>query len=161
MITLNLITIIKAPVQTVFDLSRNIDLHATTMQHTGEQAVAGTTTGLIGLNETVTWRARHFGLMLSLTTKITAMENPHQFTDEQVRGPFKRLHHVHRFEQTGGGGTRMIDEFQFESPCGWLGRLTDRLILKRYLTRLLQHRNEVIKNVAEQLVKLNALNPQT
>ena len=154
MITLNLITVIKAPMQTVFDLSRNIDLHTTTMQHTGEQAIAGTTTGLISLNETVTWRARHFGLMLSLTTKITAMESPDEFTDEQVRGPFKRLHHVHRFEQMDGGATRMVDEFQFESPYGWLGQLVDRVILKRYLVRLLQHRNEVIKNVAEQFVKL-------
>lgn len=151
MITLNLITIIKAPVQTVFDLSRSIDLHTDSMQHTGERAIAGTTTGLIGLNETVTWRARHFGLMLRMTTKIIAMESPHRFTDEQVRGLFKRLHHVHRFELIVGSGTRMIDEFQFESPCGWLGRIVDRVVLKRYLTRLLQHRNEMIKNVAEQL----------
>lgn len=150
MTTLNLITTINAPVNKVFDLARSIDLHTNSMQYTDERAVAGTTTGLIDLHETVTWRARHFGLMLSLTTRITAMDAPQQFTDEQLKGPFKKLHHVHLFEESNGTTTIMKDEFQFESPCGWLGRAVDRLILKGYLKRLLEHRNQTIKKVAEQ-----------
>jgi hypothetical protein len=58
--TIKPITSISAPVEFCFDLARSIDLHTQSMQHTGEKAVAGTTIGLIGLNETVTWRARHF-----------------------------------------------------------------------------------------------------
>ncbi|WP_421978731.1 hypothetical protein [Roseivirga seohaensis] len=47
-------TIIKAPVQRCFDLSRSIDLHQISTIETKERAIAGKTSGLIGLNETVT-----------------------------------------------------------------------------------------------------------
>ena len=55
-------TLIVAPIERVYDLARDVDLHARSMAHTNERAVAGRTTGLIGLGETVTWRARHFGI---------------------------------------------------------------------------------------------------
>jgi len=47
-------TMIAAPPAIVFDMARDIDLHCTTAKHTQERSVAGTTTGLIGLNDWVT-----------------------------------------------------------------------------------------------------------
>ena len=38
--TITLTTIIKAPIENVFDLARSIDLHQHSMQHTKEKAVA-------------------------------------------------------------------------------------------------------------------------
>lgn len=43
----------------------------------------------------------------------------------------------------------MIDHFYFQSPLGLVGELTDSLVLKNYLTRLLTQRNAVIKKYAE------------
>lgn len=43
----------------------------------------------------------------------------------------------------------MIDKFHYEVPYGIVGKVFDILILKRYMTRLLQDRNKVIKQVAE------------
>lgn len=37
-------------------------------------AMTGVTSGLIGLGEHVTWRAKHFGFWHELTSEITAME---------------------------------------------------------------------------------------
>jgi hypothetical protein len=60
--SIELATSIAAPIERVFDLARSIDLHMKSTSRTGERAIAGTTSGLIGLGQGVTWRARHFGI---------------------------------------------------------------------------------------------------
>ncbi|WP_256010177.1 SRPBCC family protein [Desertivirga xinjiangensis] len=145
-------TKIKAPREVCFDLARSIDLHQETMQHTNETAIAGVTSGLIGLDETVTWCARHFGVQMELTSKITQCIFPQVFIDEMLNGPFKKLQHTHRFEAKEDY-TLMVDEFQYESPLGLLGRLADRLFLKKYMKSLLQQRNARIKQKAEITLK--------
>ena len=143
-----LTTLIHAPIEKVFDLSRSVDLHMESTKQTGEKAIAGKTSGLIGLGETVTWRARHFGIWQTLTSKITEYDRPNLFVDEMVNGAFKSFRHEHRFTASGSQ-TIMKDVFEFESPLGLLGRLFNRLILTRYMTKLLVERNRVIKETAE------------
>ena len=46
----------------------------------GQVAVGGRTSGLIGLGEEVTWRARHFGVTQHLTSKITAFDPGPEWT---------------------------------------------------------------------------------
>jgi ligand-binding SRPBCC domain-containing protein len=75
-----------------------------------------------------------------MTSRITALEAPHRFVDEQVRGPFARFRHEHRFEPSAGG-TRMVDEIEFRAPLGVLGVVAERLALARYLPRLIRERN--------------------
>lgn len=144
---IHLETRIKSGIQICFDLSRSIDLHKISMSRSNETAVAGTTSGLIGLNEFVTWEAIHFGIKQRLTSLITAFDYPNHFRDEQLKGPFKSIVHDHFFEQRGEW-VIMKDDFQFESPFGLLGKMANP-ILTRYLTQLLTERNRVIKNYAE------------
>ncbi|MBC7913322.1 MAG: SRPBCC family protein [Pyrinomonadaceae bacterium] len=143
-----LYTKIYATPEACFDLARSIDLHLDTMKHTGETAIAGVTSGLIGLNETVTWKARHFGVVMTLTSKITECSSPEIFADEMVAGPFKMMKHRHVFEQKDGY-TLMTDKFEYESPLGILGKLADALFLRKYMQHLIEHRNLVIKQKAE------------
>lgn len=146
--TILLETIINAPIEVCFDTARSIDMHLESMQHTGERAIAGRTSGNIGAGETVTWRARHFGILFRMKVRITACQPYFLFTDEMERGPFKKMKHQHYFEETLAG-VRMRDIFFFESPCGWIGKLVDRYILAPYLLKLLLRRNEVLKATAE------------
>lgn len=141
-------TEINAPIHVVFDLSRSIDFHLKTTEQTGEKAIAGKTSGLIGLNETVTWRAKHFGITQKLTSKITVMRRPDIFVDEMTEGIFKSLCHQHLFLEENNK-TLMIDIFEFESPLGLLGKCANRLFLKSYLERFILERNTLIKNAAE------------
>ncbi|WP_435226445.1 SRPBCC family protein [Niabella hirudinis] len=141
-------TLIKADPETCFDLSRSIDLHRFSTVQTGERAVAGKTTGLIGAGETVTWQARHFGVRQKLTSKITMYDQPFHFRDEQLKGAFRFMKHDHYFNAVEGG-TLMKDVFEFQSPLGILGQLTDAIIMKGYLTRFLTKRNRVVKDIAE------------
>ena len=96
--TIQLETIIDAPIELCFDLSTSIDLHKLSTGKTNEQAIAGRTSGLIQLNETVTWQATHFGIRQKLTSKITAYERPFHFRDEMLKGTFKSICHDHYFE---------------------------------------------------------------
>lgn len=146
--TIQLQTKIKANIQTCFDLSRSIDLHKISTANTNEKAIAGVTTGLINLGETVTWQATHFGITQKLTSKITAYNRPFHFRDEQVKGIFASIIHDHYFD-TDGDAVIMKDTFTYESPYGILGRLFNKLILTKYLTKLLAQRNNIIKEFAE------------
>lgn len=75
----------------MFNLSRSIDLRKISTEHTQEKAIASKTSGLIGLNETVTWRAKYLGIYQTLTTKITEYDFPEYFADEMITGAFKRF----------------------------------------------------------------------
>jgi ligand-binding SRPBCC domain-containing protein len=148
MITIFLTTVIHAPRQRVFDLARSIDAHMESTAKSNERAVDGVNKGLIGLQETVTWEARHFGIKQQLKVRITEMESPTHFTDEMVSGAFKAMKHSHRFNETQDG-TEMIDELTFASPLGILGRAVDAIVLKKYMLRFLTQRNAVLKKLAE------------
>ena len=145
---IHLQTQIKAPKRIVFDLARSIDLHEISAKQTKEQAVFGTVTGLIELGESVTWKARHFGIWHRLTSKITMFDAPDFFTDEMVKGPFKSFVHEHRFI-TRNDTTILIDIFDYQSPFGLLGKVADIIFLKWYMIRFLIKRNKVIKHYAE------------
>jgi ligand-binding SRPBCC domain-containing protein len=145
---IELTTLIHAPIQRVFDLSRSVDLHSVSTAHTGERAVAGVTSGLMALGQEVTWRARHFGIWQHLTSRIVAFDSPFHFRDSQVRGAFRRFDHDHFFSHERGT-TFMKDVFDYESPFGILGRLADSLFLAEYMKQFLMTRNRLIKEAAE------------
>ncbi|MFT5725848.1 MAG: ligand-binding SRPBCC domain-containing protein [Bacteroidia bacterium] len=139
---------IQAPIDRVFDLSRSIDLHIISTQQTHERAIAGRTSGLIDLGETVTWRAKHFGIYQTLTSQITNLHRPFSFTDEMVQGIFKSFKHQHKFTNDGIH-TLLTDIFDYEAPFGILGHAANVLFLKWYMRRLLERRNNTIKAYAE------------
>jgi len=146
--TIQLETIIDADIKICFDLSRSIDLHQISTAKTNEKAIAGITSGLINLNDTVTWEAVHFGIKQQLTSIITQFNSPFHFRDEQQKGAFKYFCHDHYFK-VQNGKVIMTDRFEFSSPFGIIGKLFDKLILKYYMKSFLLERNQVIKEFAE------------
>lgn len=146
--TLHLTTFIAAPAERVFDLSRSIDLHRESMSRYKEEAVSGVRFGLIEKEETVTWKARHFLKNRLLRVKITEMKKKEMFTDEQIEGDFKALRHEHYFKPCENG-TIMIDILHFEAPYGMIGKMLNSVYLAKYMRRLLEQRNKVIKDYAE------------
>jgi len=150
---IHLETIIAAPTEIVFDVSRNITVHAEADKAHNLRAIAGVTEGLINLNETVTWEAKHFGFNLNHTTKIIAMNRPHSFSDEMIKGMFGHWHHLHKFETLKDGKTKMIDLVDLASPFGVLGKIVDAVYLKSYMTKFLLEHNKNIKRVAEEKLK--------
>jgi len=145
---IHLTTFIAAPVDRVFDLSRNVDLHKKSMIKYKEEAVAGIRFGLIEKDETVTWRARHLFKTRLLRSRITEMVKPQIFVDEQSQGDFKMMKHEHHFKPCENG-TIMIDVIHFETPYGAMGRWFNTLYLTKYVRKLIEQRNNTIKEFAE------------
>ncbi|QYS86705.1 SRPBCC family protein [Flavobacterium oreochromis] len=143
MTTLHLKTIINSKIQTVFNASRNLDFHKESLASTNERIIAGKQNGLIEEGETVTWRGKHFGCYLTHKSLITQMNKYDSFTDEMVDGHFKSFVHHQFIEQ--GNMTLMIDTIHYSVPYGLLGRFFDFLVLKKYLRKLIEERNEFLK----------------
>jgi ligand-binding SRPBCC domain-containing protein len=154
--TIVLETFIDAPIERVFDLSKSIDLHKHTMTDSQEEAISGRTSGLIELNETVTWRAKHFGIYQLLTVKIIDYDRPTMFCDKMLKGTFASMKHIHQFENQGKG-TKMTDIFHFTSPLGLIGVFANWLFLNRYMTKLLKKRNIELKVIAESGMSLTTI----
>lgn len=148
MAAFRIVTPIAAPIGRCFDLAGDIDFHTRSLADTGEQAVAGRTTGLIGPGESVTWEARHLGVRQRFTAVVTAFDPPVYFRDEMTAGAFRSFAHDQRFEERDGS-TVMTDEVVFRSPFGPVGWLVDYAFLTGYLRRLLERRCRAIKHEAE------------
>jgi ligand-binding SRPBCC domain-containing protein len=75
-------------------------------------------------------------------------KRPLSFTDEMVDGDFRSMKHEHHFKRIDNG-TLLIDLFHFETPYGAIGKLVNQLYLTRYMKKLLETRNQHIKEYAE------------
>ena len=151
MVCLEEVVVIRAPIHRCFDLARSVEVHLAHNVHSGESALVegGVVSGLLDLGDCVTWRARHFGVRLRLTSAITAMRRPEYFHDTMLRGPFHLMCHDHTFRALGPDSTEMRDLFRFAAPLGPLGWIAERLVLRRYMRALLRERNAVIRRFAE------------
>jgi ligand-binding SRPBCC domain-containing protein len=148
MVRIELTTVIAAPIERCFDLSRSIDAHMASTDWTGERAIAGVTSGLIGSGQEVMWTGRHFGINITHTSRITAYDRPRYFQDSMVRGMFCQFCHDHYFT-VQDGRTAMKDVMQFEAPLGLGGRVIESVILEKHMRSLLTRRNEYLRQVAE------------
>jgi ligand-binding SRPBCC domain-containing protein len=144
-------TTVMAPPNRVFAASLSIDDHLASMAASGEQVIAGVVAGRIGLGQTVTWRARHFGIKWTMTSQISELEEPDRFVDEQLRGPFKTFRHEHLFRSIADG-TDMLDSITFQAPLGPLGWVAERALLSWYLPKLIRQRNNYLKTELERSV---------
>lgn len=86
----------------------------------------------------IDYRLRVRGVPVRWRTRITAWDPPHRFVDEQLRGPYRRWIHEHRFEAEDGG-TRMIDTVDYAAPGG---RWIERLLVDRDVEAIFAYRRE-------------------
>lgn len=136
-------TMVPAPPGAAFALALSVELHTGSMAKSREVAIGGRTAGILRDGEEVTWRAWHFGLPWTMTSRITEYDPPWRFVDEQVQGPFRSFRHVHLFNAEPPG-TRMIDQVEFIAPFGPAGVAAERLVLARYLRKLIVIRNSYL-----------------
>jgi ligand-binding SRPBCC domain-containing protein len=91
------------------------------------------------------YRLKLYGLAFRWRTLIAIWEPPFQFVDEQVRGPYRRWIHTHRFVQTPDG-TEMTDHVEYQLPLWPIGEV-GLPIVRRQVNRIFNYREQVIRNV--------------
>jgi ligand-binding SRPBCC domain-containing protein len=80
-----------------------------------------------------------FGLPVRWRAFIREFDPPYRFVDVQVRGPFARWEHRHRFLEERGG-TWVEDRVTYRLPLGPFGRLAHALVVERELGALWDYR---------------------
>ena len=144
--TIRIETWIDAPMERCFKLALSIDLHLASARQTGERITSGVRSGLLSLDDTVTWSGRHFGLRFRHTALIDQLRPCMYFRDVMVAGRFRYFEHEHHFAMMNDG-TRMRDELRFSAPTIFAWAI--ERILRRHLIRLIKRRNAILKRVAE------------
>ncbi len=91
----------------------------------------------------IDYSLRVHGFPIRWTSEITVWDPPTRFVDVQIRGPYRRWHHLHRFEGLGTC-TRVIDEVEYACPGG---RLVHELFVKRDLVRIFEYRQAVLEKI--------------
>lgn len=86
-----------------------------------------------------------FGVPFRWRTRIESFD-ARQFTDVQVRGPYRYWRHVHEFEPAPGG-TRMRDRVDYEVPLGPLGEIAGALFVTRQVEHIFDFRRTTIQNI--------------
>jgi ligand-binding SRPBCC domain-containing protein len=143
-------TKIRAPIELCFDLARDVNAHAQSAAFSLERVVApGRTEGLLELGDLVAFEGRHFGIKQRFVARITELKRPDRFIDEMVQGAFKRLRHVHEFLSIGEI-TTMRDILEWQAPFGVVGRIADRLFLRRHMLWFVSTKQNALKQIAEQ-----------
>jgi ligand-binding SRPBCC domain-containing protein len=92
----------------------------------------------------IEYRLKLHGVPVRWRTRIDAWEPPHRFVDVQTRGPYALWHHTHEFEADGPGATLLRDRVRYALPFGPLGEIARRLLVRRDLERIFDHRRDAV-----------------
>ena len=91
----------------------------------------------------IEYRLKLHGFPLGWKSRITAWDPPHRFVDEQIRGPYRRWEHEHRFEPSGEG-TIVRDLVRYAVLGGWV---VDRLFVRRDIDRIFSFRRKKLLQI--------------
>lgn len=86
------------------------------------------------------------GIKLHWVTEITHVKEGFYFVDEQRFGPYTFWHHQHLLEDVPGG-TLMKDIVHYKAPLGALGKLANRMFIKRQLSQIFSYRHQAVEEL--------------
>ena len=94
----------------------------------------------------IDYTIRLFGIQVHWRTLITMYDPPHEFIDEQIKGPYNFWHHNHKFKEVEGG-VEISDKVNYSIPMGVFGRVLHFFWIKRDLEKIFLHRKKFFENI--------------
>jgi len=86
-------------------------------------------------------RVRIGPLWRTWISEHTAYDEGRMFRDIEIKGPFARWEHTHRFEPDGPSACYLEDRVEYALPLGALGKLVAGRYVRRKLDRLFAYRH--------------------
>ncbi len=86
----------------------------------------------------IDYRLRFRGLPIKWRSEILVWDPPHRFVDSQVKGPYRKWVHDHRFVEREGG-TLASDRVDYSVLGGWL---VNTLLVRRDVERIFTYRRQ-------------------
>jgi uncharacterized protein YbjT (DUF2867 family)/ligand-binding SRPBCC domain-containing protein len=136
--------LIPRPIDEVFDFfSRPRNLQRLTPSSMGFEFLTDDTEMRTGLE--IAYRIRPlFGIPIGWLTRITEFDAPTGFRDVQLRGPYRRWEHVHRFEAIEGG-TLVHDDVEYDVPGGPVGDALNHFVIRNELRWIFLYRSWAVR----------------
>lgn len=89
------------------------------------------------------------GIKMNWVTEITHVKEKVYFVDEQRFGPYSFWHHRHSF-QPGNNGVDMFDDLHYKIPFGALGRVANRILIKKQVLQIFDYRYKKLEAIFNQ-----------
>ncbi len=86
------------------------------------------------------------GIKMRWVTEITHVKEQEYFVDEQRSGPYRLWHHQHHIKAIHGG-VLMTDIVNYQPPFGFIGRITNTLLIKQQLNEIFEFRTKKIEEM--------------
>ena len=94
----------------------------------------------------IDYQLRIHGIPLKWRSEITVWDPPYRFVDEQLRGPYRRWVHEHRFTEVEGG-TLVEDQVRY-AVLG--GALINKLFVAPDVNRIFDYRRDRLRSLFEE-----------
>jgi ligand-binding SRPBCC domain-containing protein len=87
-----------------------------------------------------------FDFPVKWSTRITHVDRPRGFEDEQEEGPYEFWHHRHVFKEVPGG-VEVTDIIEYKIPFGLFGKMLDMLLIQSRLEYVFAYRRRKIGEI--------------
>jgi ligand-binding SRPBCC domain-containing protein len=145
---LETVTIIKRPLTEVFGFfSKAENLNLLTPPEL-QFSILTPTPIVMKQGQIIDYRIKLSGIPFNWKTEICEWNPPFRFVDQQLKGPYVRWHHTHRFIEKDGF-TEMTDRIEFLSP-GWIFEpIINMLFVERKVKQIFDFRKKQLDSIFE------------
>ena len=144
---------IAAPVGAVFDFHLDTR-NAALISPAGTRVVSVQGSFPVEAGDLVTMRMRQRPVPVTMgwRVRIESIDPDRRIVDVAERSPFAHWRHEHLFRELGPERTLMTDRVTYRLPAGRLGRLVERLAVRRQLEAAFAERQRRTREVLEERV---------
>jgi len=82
--------------------------------------------------------------------RIEEYDRPVRLTDLMLSGPMKYFRHERTFSQPCASLTELKDHLEYEPPFGFIGKIADKISVKKMMEEMFEYRHRKTKELLEE-----------